>query len=140
MRISEDPTQKRSSRITSAHPEEMILGKKDDPIRIRSFLKNSEESLFGLVSLIEPTSIDEALHDNDWIIAMHEDLNQFTRNDVCDLVSRPDGFNIIGTKWVFRNNLNEQGEVVGTKHDWLHKDIVNKKELTIMKPLLQSPG
>lgn len=47
LRISEEPTlQKRSSRITSSHPEETIIGKKDDPIRIRSLLKNSETSLF----------------------------------------------------------------------------------------------
>ena len=76
----------------------MILGKKDDPIRIRSTFRNSEESLTGLVSLTEPTSIDEALQDNNWIIAMQEELNQFTRNDVCDLVPKPKGFNIIGTK------------------------------------------
>ena len=60
----------------------------------------------GLVSLIEPTTIDEALLDNDWILAMQEELNQFTRNDVWDLVPKPKGFNVIGTKWVFRNKLN----------------------------------
>jgi hypothetical protein len=65
--------------------------------------------------MIEPTSVDEALQDNDWIIAMQEEPNQFSRNDVWDLVPRPKGFNIIGTKWVFRNKLNEQGEVVRNK-------------------------
>ena len=69
----------------------------------------------GLVSLIEPSSIDEALLDNDWILAMQEELNQFTRNDVWDLVPRPKGFNVIGTRWVFRNKLNEQGEVIRNK-------------------------
>jgi hypothetical protein len=115
LRISKEPSQKRFPRITSAHPEDMIIGKKDDPIRTRSSLRNNEESLFGLVSLIEPTSIDEALQDNDWIIAMQEELNQFTRNDVWDLVPKPKGFNIIGTKWVFKNKLNEQGEVFKNK-------------------------
>ena len=56
----------------------------------------------GLVSLIEPTSIDEALLGNDSILAIHEELNQFTKNDMWDLVPKPKGFNIIGTKWVFR--------------------------------------
>ena len=90
----------------------MIIGKKEDPIRTRSSFRNNEESLFGLVSLIEPTSIDEALQDNDCTLAMQEELNQFSRNDVWDLVPKPKGFNIIGTKWVFRNKLNDQGEVV----------------------------
>jgi vacuolar-type H+-ATPase catalytic subunit A/Vma1 len=65
--------------------------------------------------MIEPTSVDEALQDNDWIISMQEELNQFTRNDVWDLVPKPKGFNIIGTKWVFINKLNEQGEVIRNK-------------------------
>src|ERR1043165_6679176 len=46
---------------------------------------------------------------------MEEELNQFSKNDVWDLVPKPRGFNIIGTKWVFRNKLNEQGEVVRNK-------------------------
>ena len=77
----------------------MIFGNKEDPIRTRSFLRNTEASMFGVVSLVEPKTIDEALADNDWIIAMEEELNQFTRNDVWDLVQKPKGFNIIGTKW-----------------------------------------
>jgi len=44
-----------------------------------------------------------------------EELNQFQRNDVWDLVPKPQHKNIIGTKWVFKNKLNEQGEVVRNK-------------------------
>jgi hypothetical protein len=33
--------------------------------------------------VIEPaTSVDEALSDDGWIVAMQEELNQFQRNDV----------------------------------------------------------
>ena len=110
-----DQPQKRLPRSSLDHPEETILGRKEDPIRTRASFRNSEESLMGLVSLIEPSSIDEALLDNDWILAMQEELNQFTRNDVWDLVPRPKGFNVIGTRWVFRNKLNEQGEVIRNK-------------------------
>jgi len=42
---------------------------------------------------------------------MQEELNQFQRADVWDPVPKPFQKNIIGTKWVFRNKLNEQGEV-----------------------------
>jgi len=48
-------------------------------------------------------------------LAMQEELNQFQRNDVCDLVPKPPQKNIIGTKWVFRNKLNEQGEITRNK-------------------------
>ncbi|KAM5549490.1 putative mitochondrial protein, partial [Rosa sericea] len=50
----------------------------------------------GFVSLIEPKNIKEALLDDDWISAMQEELNQFTRNDVWYLeevyVEQPQGF------------------------------------------------
>jgi hypothetical protein len=98
----------------SSHPEELIIGNKDSPRKTRSNFRE-EDSLFGLVSLIEPKTTDEALSDDAWIVAMEEELNQFKRNDVWDLVPRPKQKNIIGTKWVFRNKLNEQGGVTRNK-------------------------
>jgi hypothetical protein len=43
------------------------------------------------------------LKDVDWVNAMHEELNNFKRNQVCELVERPKTHNVIGTKWVFRS-------------------------------------
>jgi len=71
--------------------------------------------MIGLISMIEPTTVDETLSDDGWILAMQEELNQFQRNDVWDLVPKPSQKNIIGTKWVFMNKLNEQGEVTKNK-------------------------
>jgi len=65
--------------------------------------------------VIEPATVDEAFLDDRWILAMQEELNQFQRNDVWDLVPKPPQKNIIGTKWAFRNKLNEQGEVTRNK-------------------------
>ena len=59
--------------------------------------------------MIEPPTVDEALSDDGWILAMQEEFNQFQRNDVWDLVPKPPQKNIMGTKWVFRNKLNEHG-------------------------------
>ncbi|GKB66171.1 retrovirus-related pol polyprotein from transposon TNT 1-94 [Tanacetum coccineum] len=44
---------------------------------------------------------------------MQEELNQFIANDVWELVPQP--MNMIGTKWVFRNNLDENGIVSQNK-------------------------
>jgi hypothetical protein len=49
----------------------------------------------------QPNKIDEALKNVDWVNAMHEELNNFTRNQVSELVERPKDHNMIGTKWVF---------------------------------------
>ena len=66
-------------------------------------------------SCIEPTSIEEALEDSDWVMAMQEELNNFTRNEVWVLEAPPKNKNIIGTKWVFRNKQDEHGVVVRNK-------------------------
>jgi hypothetical protein len=58
--------------------------------------------------------VEEALEDEDWIIAMQEELNNFTRNEVWSLVERPKQ-NVIGTKWVFRNKQDEHGVVTRNK-------------------------
>ena len=67
------------------------------------------------MSFIEPKKIDEALWDVDWINAMHEELNNFTRNQVWDLVKRPKDYNVIGTKWVFRNKQDQDRIVIRNK-------------------------
>ena len=43
----------------------------------------------AFVSLIEPKNINEAIIDKHWIIAMQEELNQFQRNQVWELVDIP---------------------------------------------------
>ena len=46
---------------------------------------------------------------------MQEELNQFERNNVWHLVPRPENDMVIRTRWVFRNKLNEDGQVVRNK-------------------------
>ncbi|GJY95139.1 retrovirus-related pol polyprotein from transposon TNT 1-94 [Tanacetum coccineum] len=50
-----------------------------------------------------------------WIVAMQEELNQFIANDVWELVPQPRNMTIIGTKWVFKNKLDENGIVSRNK-------------------------
>jgi hypothetical protein len=46
---------------------------------------------------------------------MQEELNNFTRNQVWELVERPKNKNVIGTKWVYQNKQDEHGIVVKNK-------------------------
>ncbi|KAK2428584.1 putative mitochondrial protein [Trifolium repens] len=46
---------------------------------------------------------------------MQEELNQFKRSEVWDLVQRPEGFNVIGTKWIFNYKSDEKGIVTRNK-------------------------
>lgn len=52
-------------------------------------------------------NVKEAQQDSDWIVAMQEELHQFDRYKVWRLVPRPKDRMIIGTKWVFKNKLDE---------------------------------
>ncbi|CAM8934750.1 unnamed protein product [Rhodiola kirilowii] len=46
---------------------------------------------------------------------MQEEFCEFQRNDVWDLVSRPDSVNVIGTKWIFKNKSDEHGNITRNK-------------------------
>nr|GEW29289.1 retrovirus-related Pol polyprotein from transposon TNT 1-94 [Tanacetum cinerariifolium] len=50
-----------------------------------------------------------------WTIAMQEELNQFLANDVWELVPQHKNMTITGTKWVYRNKLEENGVVSQNK-------------------------
>ena len=74
-----------STNITRDHPLDTIIGDISRGIQTRSRLALFYEHL-SFVSSIEPKNIDEALKDVDWVNAMHEELNNFTRNQVWELV------------------------------------------------------
>ena len=46
---------------------------------------------------------------------MEEELDQIEKNGTWELVLRPRNKNVIGTKWVFRNKMNEDGHVIRNK-------------------------
>jgi hypothetical protein len=46
---------------------------------------------------------------------MHEESENFERNQVWTLVEPPRDVNVIGTKWVFKNKQGEDGEIVRNK-------------------------
>ncbi|XP_070050081.1 uncharacterized protein [Nicotiana tomentosiformis] len=69
----------------------------------------------AFLTLMEPKSVVEALQDADWVNAMQDELNQFKRSQVWHLVPRPKDISVIGTKWGFRNKLDEDGTVTRNK-------------------------
>ena len=58
---------------------------------------------------------------------MHDKLNQFIRNDVWSLVPKTDGMNFIGTKWVFRNKLDEVGVITRNKARLVAKGYIQEE-------------
>ncbi|GAA0156216.1 hypothetical protein LIER_13758 [Lithospermum erythrorhizon] len=60
-------------------------------------------------------NIKEALQDEHCIGAMQEELLQFKRNDIRELVPRPNEHNVIRTKQIYKNKSDEHGNVTRNK-------------------------
>ncbi|WMV38147.1 hypothetical protein MTR67_031532 [Solanum verrucosum] len=104
----------KSYKYQGSHPIDDVLTDLTFGITTRSGLKNLC-AFQAFVSIVEPKKVKEALLDEDWILAMQEELNQFERSKVRHLVPPPEGRTITGTKWVYRNNLDENGTVTRNK-------------------------
>nr|GFC46592.1 hypothetical protein [Tanacetum cinerariifolium] len=75
-------------RWTKDHPLEQVIGNPSQSVRTRRQLEsNVEMCMFTLtVSRTEPKKIKESMTDSAWIDSMQEELHQFDRLDVWELV------------------------------------------------------
>nr|GEY02016.1 retrotransposon protein, putative, unclassified [Tanacetum cinerariifolium] len=72
--------------------------------------------MFALtVSTAEPKNIKEAMVDSAWIEAMQEELYQFDRLQVWELVDKPFGKTVIRLKWLWKNKKDEDQTVIRNK-------------------------
>ncbi|GKC01170.1 retrovirus-related pol polyprotein from transposon TNT 1-94 [Tanacetum coccineum] len=72
--------------------------------------------MFALtVSTAKPKNIKEAMADSAWIEAMQEELHQFDRLQVWELVDKPFGKNVIKLKWLWKNKKDEDQTVIRNK-------------------------
>jgi hypothetical protein len=104
----------RTWKMVNYHPQDQIIGETQDGVKTRRSLQCSETNL-AMISQIEPRTIDDAIIDKSWVEAMEEELLQFEKNEVWNLVPKPRDHSIIGTRWVFRNKLDEEGKVIRNK-------------------------
>jgi hypothetical protein len=87
------------SHIQKAHPPQQIIGNLNERVTRSSRLAHLScfsNTLF--VALFEPRDVGHALSDSSWVNAMHEELENFERNQVWALVDPLRDVNVIGTK------------------------------------------
>jgi hypothetical protein len=74
--------------VQQDHPIDNILGSIRRGVTTHSRLANFCEH-YSFVSMLEPLRVEEALEDADWVMAMQEELNNFTQNEVWSLGNAP---------------------------------------------------
>eukprot|EP00253_Pinus_taeda_P029394 PITA_29394 len=100
--------------VQKNHPKSQNMGQKEAGVQTRRTVVEAS-SYLALLSATEPQNVKHACKDECWIKAMDEELDKIERNNTLELVPRPKDKNVIGTKWVFKNKLNENGEVIRNK-------------------------
>ncbi|GJS00554.1 putative ribonuclease H-like domain-containing protein [Tanacetum coccineum] len=81
--------------------------------------KWTEQALFcyydAFLTAVEPKTYKDALTQACWIEAMQEELNEFERLKVWELVPRPDKVMVITLKWIYKVKLDELGGILKNK-------------------------
>ena len=60
----------------------------------------------------EPNTFEEAItspHKDKWITAMQDEMHSLSENEVWDLVEPPNDKHIVGSKWVYKKKIGENG-------------------------------
>ncbi|GJR83562.1 retrovirus-related pol polyprotein from transposon TNT 1-94 [Tanacetum coccineum] len=108
---------KHNSKWTKDHPLENIIGEIARLVSTR--LQLHEQALFcyydAFFTTIEPKTYKDALTQSCWIEAMQEELNEFERLGVWELVPQPDKVMVITLKWIYKVKLDELGGILKNK-------------------------
>ncbi|GJW25163.1 retrovirus-related pol polyprotein from transposon TNT 1-94 [Tanacetum coccineum] len=96
-----------TSKWTKDHPLENIIGALERPVSTR--LQLHEQALFcyydAFLTSVEPKNYKEALTQACWIEAMQEELHEFERLEVWELVPPLDKAFVISIKWIYKVKL-----------------------------------
>ncbi|GJT84277.1 retrovirus-related pol polyprotein from transposon TNT 1-94 [Tanacetum coccineum] len=106
-----------NNKWTKDHPLENIIGNLDRSVSTR--LQLHEQALFcyydSFLTSVEPKNYKDALTQACWIEAMQEELYEFERLEVWELVPPPDKAFVITLKWIYKVKLDELGGILKKK-------------------------
>ncbi|GJR02563.1 putative ribonuclease H-like domain-containing protein [Tanacetum coccineum] len=108
---------KYNSKWTKDYLLENIIGELARPVSTR--LQLHEQALFcyydAFLTVVEPKTYKDALTQACWIEAMQEELNEFERLEVWELVPQPDKVMVITFKWIYKVKLDKLGGILKNK-------------------------
>nr|GEX11382.1 hypothetical protein [Tanacetum cinerariifolium] len=98
-------------------PLEQVHGNSSRLVQTRrQLVTDLEMCMLALtVSTAEPKNIKKAMADSSWIEAMQEELHQFDRLQVWELVDKPFGKTVIRLKWLWKNKKDEDQTFIRNK-------------------------
>lgn len=73
------------------------------------------KTIHSNLAQFEPKNITQALENEDWKRSAVDELNSIKEQQVFELVQRPANTNVIGSKWVFKNKVDQNGIIVRIK-------------------------
>nr|GFA58672.1 uncharacterized mitochondrial protein AtMg00810-like [Tanacetum cinerariifolium] len=121
-----------TSLSTSFVPQNKTEGRRRHVITRHQLESDAAMCMFALtVSQTEPKNIKEAMADSTWIESMQEELHQFDRLDVWELVDRPLCKNIINLSGSEKTNVMKRILLFETNIVWWQKDMRKRKELIL---------
>ncbi|GJZ70371.1 putative ribonuclease H-like domain-containing protein [Tanacetum coccineum] len=102
---------------TDSHPLDNIIGNPSRPVSTRKQLATDALWCFynSVLSKVEPKNFTSAVTEDCWFQAMQEEIHEFDRLDVWELVPPPDSAMIIALKWIYKVKLDEYGDVLKNK-------------------------
>ncbi|GJX64878.1 retrovirus-related pol polyprotein from transposon TNT 1-94 [Tanacetum coccineum] len=111
------PNSEHVTKWNKDHPLDNIIGELERPVSTR--LQLHEQALFcyydAFLTSVDPKNYKDALTQACWIEAMQEELNEFERLEVWELVPRPDKVMVITLKWIYKVKINELGGILKNK-------------------------
>ncbi|GJZ48646.1 retrovirus-related pol polyprotein from transposon TNT 1-94 [Tanacetum coccineum] len=69
----------------------------------------------AFLTSVEPKNFKQAMTESSWIDAMQEEIHEFERLEVWELVLCPDNVFLIKLKWIYKAKTNESGRVLKNK-------------------------
>ncbi|GJY28537.1 retrovirus-related pol polyprotein from transposon TNT 1-94 [Tanacetum coccineum] len=102
---------------TDSHPLDNIIGNPSLPVSTRKQLVTDALWCFynSVLSKVEPKNFKSAVTEDCWFQAMQDEIHEFDRLDVWELVPPPDCAMIIALKWIYKVKLDEYGDVLKNK-------------------------
>ncbi|GKE37140.1 putative ribonuclease H-like domain-containing protein, partial [Tanacetum coccineum] len=96
------------------HPLDNIIGNPSRPVSTRKQLATDALWRFynSVLSKVEPKNFKSAITEDFWFQAMQDEIHEFDRLHVWELVPQPDCVMIIALKWIYKVKLDEYGDVL----------------------------